>query len=392
MSDYIYALLCPEGKIRYIGKSIDPEERLREHIRTAKSGAQHHCANWIRKLLKADLQPSVRVIEEVQEGASWQEAEIRQIALHLAQGHRLTNATLGGEGATITCPIIREKCRQASIRAHALPQVKAKDQANSRANWAKAEYREKHARAMAQAFLRPEVKASKSAAAIKKWQDPEYKTALSEKHKLINSDPEYVRDRIAKAAVSNALPEVRAKRSASAKVANSRPDVLEKNRLKQEALWKDPEYRRTQSEARKASWAKRVAEGKSYSPSEETKAKSSEISKKLWQDEDFVAKVKAAEPGRISAIKASWTPEKRAASAARMKARRPKMQAAFARPEVQEKRAIKIREKWLEENKHLSPKELACKLRRMDAKKAKRVAEKAAILAPATPTPYTESS
>jgi len=392
MTDYIYALLCPEGKIRYIGKSINPEERLREHIRTAKSGAQHHCANWIRKLLKADLQPSVRVIEEVTEGDSWQDAEIRQIALHTAKGHKLTNATIGGEGATITCPIIREKSRQASIRAHARPSVKAKDRANSRANWAKPEYRAKHARAMAEACQRPEVKAKKSAASVKKWEDAEYKAALVEKHKLINSDPEYVRARIAKAAVSNALPEVRAKRSASAKAANSRPDVLEKNRLKQEALWKDPEYRRMQSQVRKASRAKRIAEGKIYSPSDETKAKSSEISKKLWQDEGFLAKVKAAEAGRISAIKASWTPEKRAANAEQMEARRSKMQAAFARPEVQEKRAIKMREKWLEENKHLSPKELACKLRRMDAKKVKRAVEKAAILAATTATPYTESS
>lgn len=379
MPDYIYALRCPKGEIRYIGKSRDPHERLREHIRTAKSGVTHHCANWIRKLLKGGEEPSVEVLFEVPEGESWQEAEISQIALHRAQGHRLTNATAGGEGAVITCPIIKEKSRQASIRAHARPEVKAKDSANSLANWARPEYREKHAAAMQEAFARPEVKARKSAASLKVWEDPKHKAAMSDKHKEINSDPEYVASRIAKAAISNLKPEVRAQRSDSAKAANRRPDVLEKNRLKQLEKWQDPEYRFKQSEARKASWARRRAEGKIPVVSEEDRAKRSAVSKALWEDPGFVQKVKSKEAQRVAGIKASWTPEKRKAHAALLESRREKMVEAFRAPEVQAKRAEDIRRRWLEKNAHLSPEELARALAKNDKRRAKRQAAKAAL-------------
>lgn len=321
----------------------------------------------------------MQVLFEVPEGASWQEAEIEQIALHRAQGHRLTNSTAGGEGAVITCPIIREKSRQASIRAHARPEVKAKDSANSVANWARPEYREKHAAAMQAAFLRPEVKAVKSAASIKLWEDPEYKAAMSAKHKAINSDPEYVASRIAKAAESNKKPSVRAQRSASAKAANSRPDVLEKNRLKQLEKWQDPAYRAKQSEARKASWARRRAEGKLPVASDEERAKRSAVSKALWEDPDFVQKIKSKEAQRVAGIKASWTPEKREAYAAVLESRRAKMLEAFRAPEVQAKRAEDIRRRWLEKNAHLSPADLAKALAKNDKKRAKRQAAKAAL-------------
>lgn len=66
---YIYALYDPRDPliVRYIGKAQDVDGRLRGHIKEAQDrvGYSLHRLNWIRYLLKAGVQPQVRVIEAV---------------------------------------------------------------------------------------------------------------------------------------------------------------------------------------------------------------------------------------------------------------------------------------------------------------------------------------
>lgn len=93
---FIYTLAHPlTGEVRYVGKSIDPEGRLRGHI-TEKGTA--HKNNWIRSLLREGLTPKCEVLEELDDpnDDQWQEAERFWINSLRFLGCRLTNLEDGG--------------------------------------------------------------------------------------------------------------------------------------------------------------------------------------------------------------------------------------------------------------------------------------------------------
>jgi hypothetical protein len=94
--NYIYALLDPlSGRIRYIGKSIMPKERLQNHINEVSNC---HRSHWLQSLKKQGLKPEMRILEEVSEGACWQDREKYWIAMGKNLGWPLTNNTNGGDG------------------------------------------------------------------------------------------------------------------------------------------------------------------------------------------------------------------------------------------------------------------------------------------------------
>ena len=101
----IYSLRHPEtGEIRYIGKSVNPENRLRQHIQDSKSRRNPvHC--WIQSLTKVGLTPQMQVVRWVAE-AEWQLHEIELIALHRKSG-RLLNVADGGEEPMCTIEVRR---------------------------------------------------------------------------------------------------------------------------------------------------------------------------------------------------------------------------------------------------------------------------------------------
>ena len=88
---YIYGLKDPRtGLTRYVGKSVDPKARLKDHLR-ARSNT--HCARWIRTLRAIGLKPEIIILEGPCK--DWEEAESRWIRLY---GSQLTNLTSGGDG------------------------------------------------------------------------------------------------------------------------------------------------------------------------------------------------------------------------------------------------------------------------------------------------------
>lgn len=95
----IYALCEPDDSraVRYIGKANDPEKRLSAHMTDSRSATQGHTrkARWLRSL---SVRPVVIVLEPLADGADWQAAERRWIALCRAAGADLCNHTDGGEG------------------------------------------------------------------------------------------------------------------------------------------------------------------------------------------------------------------------------------------------------------------------------------------------------
>lgn len=93
MKIYIYSLTDPiTNKIRYIGKSITPNQRYSSHLSRAKEKKTHtNC--WIYGLLKKGVKPIMTIIEECDE-TNWIEKEQYYISIN----EKLTNLTEGGEG------------------------------------------------------------------------------------------------------------------------------------------------------------------------------------------------------------------------------------------------------------------------------------------------------
>lgn len=98
---YIYGLVDPETTaIRYIGKSIHPEERLRNHI---NEKYPCHRRNWIDSLKRKGLEPELIYLVKL-EGESandWQSWEKMYIAMARRDGWPLVNETEGGDGVPV---------------------------------------------------------------------------------------------------------------------------------------------------------------------------------------------------------------------------------------------------------------------------------------------------
>ncbi len=101
---YIYALLCPdEQKVRYVGKSLDPTARYKQHIALADRpkdrppSARHR---WLEELKDRGLEPELAILEVLECGEDEtrhehdrrvDDAESRWIVTLAAAGHPLTN-------------------------------------------------------------------------------------------------------------------------------------------------------------------------------------------------------------------------------------------------------------------------------------------------------------
>lgn len=104
---YIYGLVDPvSNKIRYVGKSIDPEARLEQHI---KDQSHIYKTHWIRSLLGRGLAPTCTILEIVKPGNDWEASERYWIGKGYEEGWPLTNFTSGGEGLRDPSPEVRTK-------------------------------------------------------------------------------------------------------------------------------------------------------------------------------------------------------------------------------------------------------------------------------------------
>lgn len=95
MKTFIYSLVDPiTNQIRYVGKTVNLEQRLYNHINHAKTMKyKRHVYYWINSLLKQGKLPIMNVLEECK--TDWQEREQYWIEQHK---ENLCNHTLGGEG------------------------------------------------------------------------------------------------------------------------------------------------------------------------------------------------------------------------------------------------------------------------------------------------------
>lgn len=99
MTIYLYELSDPRtGEVRYVGKSVNPKERLASHIRAAKQGDVVHCRRWIAGLLAEGMRPAMQVVAQCPDNYAANLAERTLIKERRALGSHLTNRTDGGDG------------------------------------------------------------------------------------------------------------------------------------------------------------------------------------------------------------------------------------------------------------------------------------------------------
>ena len=94
---YIYTLSDPiTGKVKYIGKTINPKDRLKCYIKQAKYNQRNNLViNWVKSLLKKELEPKMEIIDEIE--GDWKWLEIYWIAQFKSWGFVLKNVTEGGD-------------------------------------------------------------------------------------------------------------------------------------------------------------------------------------------------------------------------------------------------------------------------------------------------------
>lgn len=111
----IYVLTEPDGKIRYVGKTIHTlMRRFRTHLQEARRGVKNYRSNWVRSLLVKGYLPRIELIGEV-DGDGYKE-EIAWIAYGRSEKWLLTNLTDGGEGTL--GHVVTKETRQKLRKAH----------------------------------------------------------------------------------------------------------------------------------------------------------------------------------------------------------------------------------------------------------------------------------
>lgn len=108
---FIYALINPSTReVRYIGKTLNPSQRISEHINNTKK-YRTKVANWIKSI--SPNKPEMIIIDNTNE-KHWEECEIFWISYFLYIGANLTNMTSGGDGLKSVTKEVREKISQAN--------------------------------------------------------------------------------------------------------------------------------------------------------------------------------------------------------------------------------------------------------------------------------------
>lgn len=99
---FIYSLEYPEGNIRWIGKTNNPKNRLKNHISESKTKKTSNRIKWLNKLNNNNQKPILNIVDEVPVN-EWEFWEQHYISLYKTFGFNLTNMARGGKGVLGVC-------------------------------------------------------------------------------------------------------------------------------------------------------------------------------------------------------------------------------------------------------------------------------------------------
>lgn len=98
--EYIYYLADPRiGEVRYVGRTVNPKDRLKNHLNKAKNKGTKR-VKWIASLRSEGVKPSLIVVDKVPlgEGRFWEKFWISQF---LVWGFNLLNYLGGKDGLSL---------------------------------------------------------------------------------------------------------------------------------------------------------------------------------------------------------------------------------------------------------------------------------------------------
>lgn len=137
----IYGLVDPETKeLRYIGKtSRNVSRRISAHAANARQGKRSHLYNWWRSLVERGSAPEAIIVEVVDVGKNWVDAEKYWISYYRGRGCNLTNLCDGGQGTDgiVFSPEHIERLRISHLGKTNSREAREKVGAASRAAWAR---------------------------------------------------------------------------------------------------------------------------------------------------------------------------------------------------------------------------------------------------------------
>lgn len=111
---YIYGLFSTEDTIiRYIGYTINPKDRLKDHIKESKR-LLYYRHKWIQKVIKDGFNVEMKIFKCVPSEICGQE-EMKIIKHFKELGNKLVNGNDGGIGGNNPSPEVREKIRLSKL-------------------------------------------------------------------------------------------------------------------------------------------------------------------------------------------------------------------------------------------------------------------------------------
>lgn len=92
---FIYLLSCPiTGDPKYVGQSINPQKRFKQHCRLNDNLSNTKRCNWLRSLIVQDLKPILKILESDLD--CYDHAEKKWVKYYKENGFELTNGNAGG--------------------------------------------------------------------------------------------------------------------------------------------------------------------------------------------------------------------------------------------------------------------------------------------------------
>jgi hypothetical protein len=205
----IYALFDPRepSLVRYIGKtSSGMAERLSRHLTEARLGLKAHRFHWIRALLRDDVMPRIRQIEETT-AKLWRDRERHWIEHFRCAGHPMTNTSNGGDGLDSEVwrkiwedPALRKRQSSALRRYCADPLVRMKKSRDGKRRYADPAERARTGEALRRMAKAPGERARRSAATAASWSNSVIRSKRSEGIRKAFSTPQ-AKQRLSKSKV-----------------------------------------------------------------------------------------------------------------------------------------------------------------------------------------------
>lgn len=90
---YFYALIDPtNSNIRYIGQTVNPANRFRNHIYEAKKNNKTHKERWIMQLIRKNTLPEMKILwDDIMTSEDANTLETDMISFYREEGHPLLN-------------------------------------------------------------------------------------------------------------------------------------------------------------------------------------------------------------------------------------------------------------------------------------------------------------